>query len=130
MQRKLTREGMINSHRAALSCAEFNGERIVEHHMERMGGKEQLLEQMYSAMATQRDETVNLALRSYGAPLPSLCRGQPQSCPSVATAGSSPTLGCCWLSRCPSEKAEILCAKCDARHLAAQWRSDSTQTFR
>ncbi|CAL5227702.1 g10710 [Coccomyxa viridis] len=45
---------------------EFNGERIVEHHMERMGGKEQLLEQMYSAMATRRDETVDLALRSYG----------------------------------------------------------------
>ena len=35
--------------------------------MERMGGKEQLLEQMYSAMATQKDETVDLALRSYGA---------------------------------------------------------------
>ena len=34
--------------------------------MERMGGKEQLLEQMYSAIATQRDETVDLALRSYG----------------------------------------------------------------
>ena len=34
--------------------------------MERMGGKEQLLEQMYSAMATRRDETVDLALRSYG----------------------------------------------------------------
>jgi hypothetical protein len=47
--------------------AEFNGEKIVEHHMERMGGKEQLLEQMYSAMATQKDETVDLALRSYGA---------------------------------------------------------------
>ena len=56
----------MNSHRAALACAEFNGERIVEHHMERMGGKEQLLEQMYSAMATKRDETVDLALRSYG----------------------------------------------------------------
>ncbi len=35
--------------------------------MERMGGKEQLLEQMYSAIATRRDETVDLALRSYGA---------------------------------------------------------------
>lgn len=34
--------------------------------MERMGGKEQLLEQMYSAIATQKDETVDLALRSYG----------------------------------------------------------------
>ena len=34
--------------------------------MERMGGKEQLLEQMYAAMATQKDETVDLALRSYG----------------------------------------------------------------
>ena len=63
----------ICSHTVMLFCAEFNGEKIVEHHMDRMGGKEQLLEQMYSAMATQRDETVNLALRSYGAPLPSLC---------------------------------------------------------
>ena len=34
--------------------------------MERMGGKEQLIEQMYTAIATQRDETVDLALRSYG----------------------------------------------------------------
>ena len=43
--------------------------------MERMGGKEQLLEQMYSAMATQKDETVDLALRSYGA--------QPEASPVI-----------------------------------------------
>jgi len=36
--------------------------------MERMGGKEQLLQQMYSAMATNKDDTVNLVLRSYGTP--------------------------------------------------------------
>ena len=35
--------------------------------MERMGGREQLLQQMYAAMATRRDDTVDLALRSYGA---------------------------------------------------------------
>ena len=85
MQQKLTGEGVTDSHRAALSCAEFNGEKIVEHHMERMGGREQLLEQMYSAMATRRDETVDLALRSYGAPLPSLCLRQCQS-PAASAA--------------------------------------------
>ena len=52
---------------AFVGAAEFNGERIVEHHMERMGGREQLLQQMYAAMATRRDDTVDLALRSYGA---------------------------------------------------------------
>ncbi len=46
--------------------AEFDGERIVEGHMERIGGREQLLQQMYSAMATKKDDTVDLALRSYG----------------------------------------------------------------
>ncbi|BDA46259.1 Zinc transporter 9 [Coccomyxa sp. Obi] len=45
---------------------EFDGERIVEGHMERMGGREQLLQQMYSAIATKKDDTVDLALRSYG----------------------------------------------------------------
>ncbi|EIE24063.1 hypothetical protein COCSUDRAFT_28593 [Coccomyxa subellipsoidea C-169] len=45
---------------------EFDGERIVEGHMERIGGREQLLQQMYSAMATEKDDTVDLALRSYG----------------------------------------------------------------
>ena len=35
--------------------------------MERMGGRDQLLAQMYAAMATRRDDTVDLALRGYGA---------------------------------------------------------------
>ena len=48
--------------------AEFHGERIVEMHMQRLGGKEQLLAQVYSAFATRRDDTVELALRAYGAP--------------------------------------------------------------
>ncbi len=48
--------------------AEFHGERIVEMHMQRLGGKEQLLAQVYSAIATRRDDTVELALRAYGAP--------------------------------------------------------------
>jgi hypothetical protein len=52
--------------------AEFNGERIVEGHMERMGGREQLLQQMYSAMATNREESVDLALRCYGTGLATL----------------------------------------------------------
>ena len=54
------------------SCgdAEFHGERIVEMHMQRLGGKEQLLAQVYSAIATRRDDTVELALRAYGAPEP------------------------------------------------------------
>ena len=47
--------------------AEFHGERIVEMHMQRLGGKEQLLAQVYSAIATRRDDTVELALRAYGA---------------------------------------------------------------
>ena len=50
--------------------AEFHGERIVEMHMQRLGGKEQLLAQVYSAIATRRDDTVELALRAYGAPEP------------------------------------------------------------
>lgn len=51
--------------------AEFDGDRIVEGHMERMGGREQLLQQMYSAIATKKDDTVDIALRSYGVrPLP------------------------------------------------------------
>lgn len=36
--------------------------------MQRLGGKEQLLAQVYSAIATRRDDTVELALRAYGAP--------------------------------------------------------------
>lgn len=52
--------------------AEFDGERIVEGHMERMGGREQLLQQMYSAIATKKDDTVDLALRSYGVRTPSV----------------------------------------------------------
>ena len=83
------------THRAMLSCAEFNGEKIVEHHMERMGGKEQLLEQMYSAMATKRDETVNLALRSYGAPLPPLWLRQAD--PALLRPLRAP-LPCCTLA--------------------------------
>ena len=50
--------------------AEFHGERIVEMHMQRLGGKEQLLAQVYSAIATRRDDTVELALRAYGVPEP------------------------------------------------------------
>lgn len=57
----------LNAHYQPVG-AEFDGERIVEGHMERMGGKEQLLQQMYSAMATNKDDTVNLVLRSYGTP--------------------------------------------------------------
>ena len=53
------------------SDAEFDGDRIVEGHMQRMGGREQLLQQMYSAMSTKKDDTIDLALRSYGmGPLP------------------------------------------------------------
>lgn len=44
--------------------------------MERMGGKEQLIEQMYSAIATKKDETVDLALRSYGAQQMAHCAQQ------------------------------------------------------
>ena len=129
MQEKLTREGTTNSHGAALACAEFNGERIVEHHMERMGGREQLLEQMYSAMATKRDETVDLALRSYGAPLPPLCPWQRRSCLSAASAGSSPTLGACCLMRSLFDMAGSCLQERNVERLSVQWRSCLVQTF-
>ena len=62
--------------------AEFHGERIVEMHMQRLGGKEQLLAQVYSAIATRRDDTVELALRAYGAP-------EPRSRPGIFTVNVS-----------------------------------------
>jgi hypothetical protein len=84
--------------------AEFNGEKIVEHHMERMGGKEQLLEQMYSAMATQKDETVDLALRSYGA--------QPEASPvnleSISEKGHTDWLPCLIRCECDSGCTVVL----------------------
>ena len=86
--------------------AEFNGEKIVEHHMERMGGKEQLLEQMYSAMATQKDETVDLALRSYGA--------QPEASPvnseSTSEKGCTEWLPCLFRCDCDCGLTVVLTA--------------------
>lgn len=58
--------------------AEFNGERIVEGHMDRIGGREQLLQQMYSALATKREDSVDLALRCYGVEF-----HHPHYCPAV-----------------------------------------------
>ena len=107
---------MINSHRAALSCAEFNGERIVEHHMERMGGKEQLLEQMYSAMATKRDDTVDLALRSYGAHCHCSACGNANYLQPLLTV---PFCSLCWLL----SHTGVLCEKHDVERLSAWWRS-------
>ena len=70
--------GVLGSQLGARARAEFHGERIVEMHMQRLGGKEQLLAQVYSAIATRRDDTVELALRAYGAPRPAgmaVCAG-------------------------------------------------------
>ena len=66
--------------------AEFHGERIVDMHMQRLGGKEQLLAQVYSAFATRRDDTVELALRAYGAPTRHPARPSPGS-PAGADRG-------------------------------------------
>ena len=63
--------------------AEFHGERIVEMHMQRLGGKEQLLAQVYSAFATRRDDTVELALRAYGAPARRTAKTRLQACQCV-----------------------------------------------
>lgn len=62
----LRRENCCEWLRWPTRATEFDGERIVEGHMERIGGREQLLQQMYSAIATKKDDTVDLALRSYG----------------------------------------------------------------
>ena len=50
--------------------------------MERMGGRDTLLAQMYAAMATRRNDTVDLALRSYGARprLPAACSFPQSAC--------------------------------------------------
>jgi hypothetical protein len=51
-------------------CAEFHGDRIVDRHMERLGGGERLHQQFMSALATTRpDHSLDLALRAYGSTL-------------------------------------------------------------
>lgn len=45
---------------------EFKGERLIQRHMERLGGVERLHEQIYSAVTTQRRESLNMALMSFG----------------------------------------------------------------
>lgn len=51
------------------SCchAEFNGDTVVQRHMDRLGGVERLHEQIYSAVVTKRRESLDMALNSYGA---------------------------------------------------------------
>ena len=41
--------------------------------MERLGGRERVLEQMYTALLTKRDATIELALRAYGSACTVLC---------------------------------------------------------
>ncbi|KAK9805865.1 hypothetical protein WJX73_010318 [Symbiochloris irregularis] len=45
---------------------EFHGERIVERHLQRLGGTEMLHAQMHSAFMTGRPETLDLFLHQYG----------------------------------------------------------------
>ena len=52
-------------HTACL-CAEFKGEKLIQRHMERLGGVERMHEQIYSAVTTQRRESLNMALMSFG----------------------------------------------------------------
>ena len=55
------------------SCAEFKGEKLIQRHMERLGGVERMHEQIYSAVTTQRRESLNMALMSFGKPPRNLC---------------------------------------------------------
>ena len=48
------------------SPSEFKGERLVQRHMDRLGGVERLHEQIYSAVMTKRRESLDLALMAYG----------------------------------------------------------------
>ena len=49
-----------------LVAAEFKGEKLVQRHMDRLGGVERLHEQIYSAVLTKRQESLDMALVSYG----------------------------------------------------------------
>lgn len=48
------------------SGAEFDGERVVERHLQRLGGTDMLHHQMRSAFMTGRPETLDLFLHQYG----------------------------------------------------------------
>ena len=52
--------------------AEFRGDRLVQRHMDRLGGVERLHEQIYSAVITQKRDSLDMALLAYGQPLSAL----------------------------------------------------------
>jgi hypothetical protein len=56
-----------------LVIAEFNGDMMVDRHMERLGGRDRLYVQMLSAMNTDRPkENLDLALRAHGRSRPKI----------------------------------------------------------
>ena len=50
---------------------EFRGDRLVQRHMDRLGGVERLHEQILSAVITKKRDSLDMALVAYGQhPLP------------------------------------------------------------
>lgn len=70
---------------------EFNGDVMVERHMERLGGRDRLYFQIFSAVNTDRPkENLDIALRAHGMPSPFVGPAF-----SIATMAIWPCYCCC-----------------------------------